>query len=255
MSSYHEETDHALWDVTSGHPPHPATARDYLGLPLTSDAARLCFDCHVTNPQAVLTGKGPEALDPAIGCERCHGPGGNHSLAVAARFPDLAIGRPSAASGPQVVKICAQCHSPRGMKVEMSDPHSPRFAATTLTWSRCYTESKELLSCITCHDPHRDAVTTHAHYEAKCLACHPSGGSGAAPADPAPPRERRRRFDLADAPRAHPCPVNPSTGCIDCHMPQVKNVVPHSTFTDHNIRIHEARPGEAAESGKSEETR
>jgi formate-dependent nitrite reductase cytochrome c552 subunit len=32
--------------------------------------------------------------------------------------------------------------------------------------------------------------------------------------------------------------VNPNRGCIDCHMPAVKDVVPHSTFTDHFIRVH-----------------
>jgi hypothetical protein len=31
------------------------------------------------------------------------------------------------------------------------------------------------------------------------------------------------------------CPVNPPRGCIGCHMPAVKDVVPHSTFTDHFI--------------------
>jgi hypothetical protein len=32
--------------------------------------------------------------------------------------------------------------------------------------------------------------------------------------------------------------VNPSTGCIGCHMPAVADIVPHSTFTDHFIRVH-----------------
>ena len=34
------------------------------------------------------------------------------------------------------------------------------------------------------------------------------------------------------------CPVNPTAGCIGCHMPAVKDIVPHSTFTDHFIRVH-----------------
>ena len=89
---------------------------------LTDDAVRRCFSCHVTNPQAFLETPAPEAADRAIGCEKCHGPGGNHLLAVAAKFPDLAIARPSLASGARVVKICAQCHSPRGKTVEPDDP-------------------------------------------------------------------------------------------------------------------------------------
>ena len=73
----------------------PRRPADYLGMPLTEDAVRRCFSCHVTNPQAVLETSGPEAADHAIGCEKCHGPGGNHVLAVAAKFPDLAIARPA----------------------------------------------------------------------------------------------------------------------------------------------------------------
>ena len=81
-----------------------------------------CLGCHVTNPESLLGTPGPEAADPAIGCEKCHGPGGNHLLAAAAKFPDPAIARPSLASGARVVKICAQCHSPRGKAVSPDDP-------------------------------------------------------------------------------------------------------------------------------------
>ena len=141
-------------------------------MPLTEDAVRRCLSCHVTNPQALLGNSGPEAADHSIGCEKCHGPGGNHLLAIAAKFPDLAIARPNLASGARVVKICAQCHSPRGKTVSPDDPNSVRFQGTTLTWSRCYTESNDALDCVTCHDPHRNAVTSPSHYEARCLSCH-----------------------------------------------------------------------------------
>ena len=98
LSVYHEGKQ-SVWDVTSGQPEHPAVALGFLGMPLTDDAARACLGCHVTNPESLLGTPGPEAADPAIGCEKCHGPGGNHLLAAAARFPDLAIARPSLASG------------------------------------------------------------------------------------------------------------------------------------------------------------
>ena len=227
----------AVWDVTSGHNPHPPMDQGFLGLTLTEDAVQRCFSCHVTNPQAVLSATGPEAADHAIGCEKCHGPGGNHLLAVNARFPDLAIARPSLASGARVVKICAQCHSPRGQVVDPENPTSVRFQGTTLTWSRCYTESNDRLDCVTCHDPHRNVVTSEAHYEAKCLACHPvspseSGRSG---------EPLRRRFDLTDPTHAPSCPVSPASGCISCHMPKVKDAIPHSPFTDHFIRVHPER--------------
>jgi len=234
MSVYHEKTSQPTWDVTSGHAPHPATDQEFLGKPLTDDAVRRCFSCHVTNAQAQFEIPGPETADRAIGCEKCHGPGGNHLLAVAAKFPDLAIARPALVSGASVVKICAQCHSPRGKVVMPDDPTSIRFQGTTLTWSRCYTESKDQLDCATCHDPHRNVSTTTTRYEAKCLVCHASGQTEEASNH----KERLRRFALTEAPHATTCPVNPTTGCISCHMPTVKDIIPHSPFTDHFIRVH-----------------
>jgi len=234
LSVYHEKTAQAIWDITSGRAPQPSSDQGFLGMPLTDDAVRRCFSCHVTSPQALLEAPALESTDRAIGCEKCHGPGANHLLAVAARFPDLAIARPSLASGARVVKICAQCHSPRGKTIEPDDPMAVRFQGTTLTWSRCYTESKDKLDCVTCHDPHRNVATEAAHYEVKCLACH----SGGEPLDAARSEKPLRRFDLTEVPHAPTCPVNPTGNCISCHMPKVKDVIPHSSFTDHFIRIH-----------------
>ena len=232
LSQYRNQTQ-SLWDVTAGHPVHPSELTEDLGQPLTDDAVRRCFLCHVTNPRAVLDASGgPEGLDRGIGCEKCHGPGGNHLLAVAAKFPDLSIARPTMASGSRVVKLCAQCHSPLGTTVSPDDPASVRFQATTLTWSRCFTESSDTLDCVTCHDPHRNVATSTKYYESKCLSCHAGAAqSGAAPS-------QVRRTSLAEKTPRTPCPVNPTDGCIGCHMPAVKNIVPYSAFTDHFIHVH-----------------
>ena len=150
----------------------------------------------------------PRPADHSIGCEKCHGPGGNHLLAVAARFPDLAIARPSLASGARVVKICAQCHSPRAKAVEPDDPTSVRFQGTTLTWSRCYTESKERLDCVTCHDPHRNVVTESRTTRQSAWHATPGASRRTRPG----PGTHCGGFDLAEAPRAPTCPVNPAAG-------------------------------------------
>jgi len=230
--SHYVDGKESCWDVTSGHPRNPSEIAEYLGRPLSGDAVRRCFLCHVTDPRAVLETTGPLASDQGIGCEKCHGPGGNHQVAVKAKFPDLAIARPTMASGSRVVALCAQCHSPRGRTVSPDDPMSVRFQGTTLTWSRCFTESREALDCVTCHDPHRDVMTSTDHYERKCLSCH----AGAARTDREAARSRPGRPPETSA-RTN-CPVNPAKGCIACHMPAVKNVIPHTFFTDHFIRVH-----------------
>jgi tetratricopeptide (TPR) repeat protein len=230
--SHYRSRANAFWDVTTGQLAHRSEVEYCLGKPLSDDAIRACFLCHVTDARAAQEASGPHASDHGIGCERCHGPGGNHLLSVREKFPDLAIANPTAASGPQVVKLCGECHSPLGRNVEPEDPVSVRFPGTTLTWSRCYIESKGALDCVTCHDPHRNVETSAAHYEARCLACH------AGPARSDTGSKEPGQGSQLETSRYAPCPVNPLEGCIACHMPVARNVVRHTFFTDHFIRVH-----------------
>ena len=139
------------------------------------------------------------------------------------------IGRspiPVTATGSQVVALCRQCHSPLGKELSRSDPLAVRFPGTNLTWSRCYSESGGALGCVTCHNPHRNAEKTAAYYEARCLSCHSN--------PTVPPSHLPGTVDKA---RQIVCSVSPNGGCLPCHMPNVKTAIPHSSFTDHNIRI------------------
>jgi tetratricopeptide (TPR) repeat protein len=232
LSQYREGTN-SRWDITSGHILQPDEATRFLGEPLTEDAVRRCLSCHVTSARAIITESSPVAYDSGITCEKCHGPGGNHILAVQANLPDRAIIDPRLASGSQVVSLCAECHSPRGRSVSKDDPAAVRFQGTTLTWSRCFLESQDTLDCMTCHDPHRNAAKSPAQYEEKCLSCH-SNMNRAAGSE----RSRSNLESSSYTPPRSVCSVNPKQDCIGCHMPSVKNVVPHSSFTDHFIRIH-----------------
>jgi len=219
---------------------------------LHTDAVRRCLVCHATHPHAVLTNSGPESTDRAIGCELCHGPGGNHLKAIAslrkdkwtkdAHLPkdaDPGIARPALASGSEIVGLCSQCHSPRDnfMKLSPGSSDSVRFQGTTLTWSRCYTESGNKLDCVTCHDPHRNLVTSPDWYESRCLQCHSSGDAGV--------DRSIRSTSHSERVAKTSCPIEPAQHCLNCHMPKVSTVMAHARFTDHFIRVH--RDSEPAE--------
>ena len=97
------------WSRTMDHPAVLPEANLYLGRPLSADAFRRCLSCHSTNFRSMLEPDGhPEARDHAIGCERCHGPAGNHLAAVKAGFGDLAIVRPRLGTAEQVVNLCGE---------------------------------------------------------------------------------------------------------------------------------------------------
>ncbi len=150
-----------LWDLTSNAAdPDPADRDGPIGRPMSRGAAEKCVGCHVTSLRAARDRTVPEAADRGIGCERCHGPGGNHLVAMKWKFPDPAIARPSRASADQILKLCGSCHKADDPSMTEADPRFVRFQASTLPLSRCYSESLGAMSCVTCHDPpHTETLT------------------------------------------------------------------------------------------------
>jgi tetratricopeptide (TPR) repeat protein len=240
--SYYHTAEGQGWDRTFlavGDPTHP---EDFSGETIAARAeVASCLDCHITYPRAGRERIGPEAADRAIGCERCHGPGGNHVAAVAAGFSDRAIVNPATASPEAVTqKRCNNCHI-LDQRYRHGDPEKPgwvRSQGAGWTWSRCNTESGGALGCVTCHDPHKGVrSTTTAQYEAKCLACHST--------TPVEPTGGRGPFAQARTePRPTVCSVDPAKGCIKCHMPGVRMEFSHRDFTDHYIRIPRSAAGQ-----------
>ncbi len=209
------------WDLSAGDEVHPRRTPSYLGRPMEVRAGVVrCLFCHSTNPRTGQSRTGPENTDQAIGCERCHGPGETHIRAVHAKFPDLAIVNPGHASTREITASCAECHNLNPPEVEASTPREdPRWARSpgiTLTWSRCYTESGGSLTCLNCHNPHQGVDRSPKTYEKACLSCH-SGTSSVT--------------------KTSTCPVNPTSGCLSCHMPAVPSASLHTQLTDHYIRI------------------
>ncbi len=208
------------------------------------DGVAKCLYCHATNPRSGKESVGPESADRAIGCERCHGPGGNHLAAIEAGFPDPAIVSPADASPRDVTgKQCNDCHIlGRDFREEdLGDPGWVRSQGVGWTFSRCNTESGGRFGCVTCHDPHQSArATTTARYESRCLSCHKTTevtrSAGTA-------RSGSKGLPLAGSrPPARACPVDSARGCLGCHMPKVRVESLHLDLSDHFIRVRRPKP-------------
>ena len=190
-----------------------------------------CFGCHATPASpapATAPGQAPiadaERLSPNVTCERCHGPAREHVEAARRGRADLMMAfGPGRWTAESQLGLCGQCHRHPSRfpadRIRPDDVQLARFQPIGLMQSKCYTNSRGALSCVTCHDPHERASKEHAAYEAACLACHDGLSTETTNRKPA-------------------CPVSPSKACLDCHMPKLDSGQ-RVLFTDHWIRIRE----------------
>jgi hypothetical protein len=91
--------------------------------------------------------------------------------------------------------------------------------------SECYLKSGGRLTCITCHDPHRQptAQEAPASYRGKCMTCH-----------------TEKSCTLPLAVRLAKSPPN---DCAGCHMPkQSIQTIAHAALTDHRILARAGEP-------------
>jgi tetratricopeptide (TPR) repeat protein len=203
----------------------------------------------------------PENLPEGTGCQRCHGPGAAHIRAAsdpAATLEQLSASIVNPARLPPARRddVCNQCHLQPTSKLtslqrrfgrtdysfrpgealadylvhlDFDDGRDPRdrfeinHHSYRLGQSRCFTESSQALSCLTCHDPHQQVPPQQraAHFRDKCLTCHAA--------------EACHGEDAAIA----------ATGndCVACHMPRRRTQdVVHIVMTDHLIQRPPANP-------------
>ncbi len=88
--SYYHTPEGKGWDRSTLDMTHPTRAHpaEFQGETIgVRDGLAKCLYCHVTNPRTGQNAIGPEMADRAIGCERCHGPGGNHIARAPGRLP------------------------------------------------------------------------------------------------------------------------------------------------------------------------
>ena len=215
-------------DITTGDGDiTPTTLEQAVGRKLPPNEPKACFGCHTTG--AVVDGQlNLTSFETGVTCEHCHA-GSNAHLLSASQGDGMKTAPPDLGklSSEDLSNFCGQCH--RSWEEVIRSPWrgeiNVRFQPYRLANSQCFKGTDPRISCIACHDPHKQLVTDVGSYDAKCLACHAVKGASAASASRA---------------TAKACPTATSN-CASCHMPEVKIPNGLATFHDHLIRI--VKPG------------
>jgi len=210
---------------------------DAMARPVQMDEIKRCFSCHGTG-SAIGARFEPDKIATGIGCEACHGPGGEHVNVMQASVIQEGAGgehtpavifNPGKLRPADSVDFCGACHGtwPDTVRAGLNGLFSIRQQPYRLQNSKCWGKSQgdARITCVACHDPHGALVQEPSFYDAKCLNCHVAT-PGVKPA--------------GDHPGAW-CPVG-MRDCVSCHMPKIEIPVMHRAFADHQIRI--VRPGQ-----------
>ncbi len=242
---------------------------DHLGL--LRRVRRECMFCHNAYPDAPAGSDVhnapdvyPEELPEGLGCQRCHGPGAEHSRIAMRESVDFerlyaTIVNPGDLEPELRDDVCYGCHMQPSVAipgirrlgradysfrpgesladylvatdvVEAGKDKTERFEINhhpyRLEQSRCFEASEGAMSCLTCHDPHRKVPEAErvAHYRAACLGCHQV--------------EACRLEEMASEVAV---PAVAADDCAGCHMQKRRTQdVVRVLMTDHRIR---RRPG------------
>jgi len=198
--SYYRELK-ALGPTLGSQNSAPASLNEALGRQMTQEDKLSCFGCHSTN--AVTDHQfTPAHLRPGVQCSHCHDGSESHLLSELQFGEEAASDIPKSMSGglaaEKISDFCGQCH--RTWAEIVMQPHlgigNVRFQPYRLAGSKCYDADDPRISCVACHDPHRELVSDTSTYDIKCQACHGGGKPGA------------KRCRVA------------KSNCASCHMPK-----------------------------------
>ncbi len=223
LVSYYPETGGL--DITIGdNAIDPQTLEEAIGRRLKQDDLISCFGCHSTH-SAVNRKLTLASLSSGVRCEHCHTGAAAHLNALSHRsaatnLQDTIPEKLGNRSAESISNFCGQCHRSWETVVRNNwrGELNVRFQPYRLANSKCFDGTDARISCLACHNPHENLVTSETAYDAKCLACHAPGQT------------------VKVIEQVKTCPVS-QTRCISCHMPKVQLPGGHQTFTDHDIRI------------------
>jgi predicted CXXCH cytochrome family protein len=198
----------------------PTTYETAFGRVLTPYLEKRCLSCHGA-PRTYGT-----QVQTGVACENCHGPGQPHLLALSRHAKDHGILNPDKLPIAERFRPCAQCHAGSAINEDpLPDDALISDQVTALRNSECWRQSGGAITCTNCHNPHQDAPreVLVARGEKTCLGCHSAAV--------------RKHAGL--------CPVNRTSGCIDCHMHnEIRGAF---TIAEHWIRV---QPGDKAGAAK-----
>jgi predicted CXXCH cytochrome family protein len=230
-----------------------------------------CYGCHATGHTLDTTGRNLTGIflprskwvEPGVGCEACHGPGGPHVDAAAHGKPDPSTVKMARGGKLATVDACAACHALRevlpspfdtspahrygaplveaanpvlsmGSNFEFRDPYFADLRPATyqqeaIAFSQSGCALKGGMTCAACHDPHSGGKTA-------ALAA-PDGGDGiCAPC--------HANVVAGGAKHTGHRPGTPGGRCLDCHMAAIVRGPGHDPARDHTMAPPVAGPGQ-----------
>ena len=191
-----------------------------------------CIKCHVTFARNEEFSGNANVYDRnsfiyGVDCERCHGPSQEHvnyRTGITNSLNSDPIVRSESLSRKQQMDACAQCHAGlRNNQIKENpfsyiigdnleeysknynsnkanpnlDVHGNQYGL--LISSQCFKESQDM-TCITCHNPHKNQRGTTQYFNDKCISCH----------------NQAEDLHIVD----NTSKQLDYSNCIECHMPQ-----------------------------------
>jgi predicted CXXCH cytochrome family protein len=249
-----------LRELAGGTPPPPDVVDFWTRAGRNADLA--CYGCHATGQAVETVGRSPSGLtlpgskwvEPGVGCEACHGPGGPHIDAAKAGKPGRETVRMPRGGGVETIDACAACHGLRnvlpspfnavpahrygepvavaaepflsaGANSEFRDPFFADLRPSTyqqeaIAFSQSGCARKGGMTCAACHDVHSGSPSAELGAQdggaAICAPCHASEVASGA----------KHTFHRAGSPGGR---------CLDCHMAPILRGPGHEPARDHSM--------------------